>query len=270
MLADGTALGAGESGESAVAVADVLAVSAEQRVALEVQWSRQSDADLAARQRRYRELGVRGVWFTRHRGERVATRDLPRFQLAVGEQGPVVVQGVRQTSVERFAACLLRGDVRFVPALVAGPEVEVTIQLILSACQCCGHRVLVKPDVDVGPVVAWCGRELVRPGAWSLPDRALARVWREAQEAAKPALEAEGATDVLEALPHPPGRPFLSLIDGGGFCPKCYEGRVYRHTGVHVFRTTHLVSPPAIARTEPHWCLGTERGSCAGASQAGA
>jgi len=75
--------------------ADVLAVRASQRVAFEVQWSRQTLAQTLGRQARYRRVGVRGCWFCRYPpselrrdggGALAARQDLPLFAL-VAERG---------------------------------------------------------------------------------------------------------------------------------------------------------------------------------------
>lgn len=44
-------------------IADVLAESGEARIALEVQWSRQSSADFSSRQERYESAGIKCFWF---------------------------------------------------------------------------------------------------------------------------------------------------------------------------------------------------------------
>ena len=68
-------------------VADVLATRGNLKVALEVQWTEQSLQEFQRRQDRYKEHGVRAVWFTRHtRHLGPSTKDLPVFGLTVDGQ----------------------------------------------------------------------------------------------------------------------------------------------------------------------------------------
>jgi len=58
----------GETPESGKWVADVLAVRGKAKVAIEVQWSAQSDEELIERQRRYHQVGIKGFWLIRTTG----------------------------------------------------------------------------------------------------------------------------------------------------------------------------------------------------------
>ncbi|WP_221091189.1 competence protein CoiA [Deinococcus aquaedulcis] len=66
----------GVTPEGEVWIADVLVQKGDHRIAFEVQWSPQTLADTVARQARYKQSGVRGLWLKRRRArERVPFED---------------------------------------------------------------------------------------------------------------------------------------------------------------------------------------------------
>jgi hypothetical protein len=60
--------------------ADVLAEKAGQKVAVEIQWSGQTNEESLSRQRRYTSSGIRGLWLLRRSGFPI-TRDLPAARI---------------------------------------------------------------------------------------------------------------------------------------------------------------------------------------------
>lgn len=57
----------GQTNEGEEWIADVLARKKNNRIAVEIQWSRQTDIDTYARQARYKQSGVRGLWLFKQR-----------------------------------------------------------------------------------------------------------------------------------------------------------------------------------------------------------
>ncbi len=60
--------------------ADVLAIKGNTKIAIEIQWSRQDDAETERRQKRYAESGVRGLWLFKQKDFPV-NREIPAFRL---------------------------------------------------------------------------------------------------------------------------------------------------------------------------------------------
>lgn len=243
------------------AIADVLAEHDGHRVALEAQWSRITLADLEARQARYAALGVSGIWFVRH-GAIAPSRALPAFALSFEAGASRVTLADRLYSVEAFTTLLLEGRVRYRTRCVAAGTVEVTARYLRGTCEACGERAHVASELTRGPVLSACGREL-RPGASdNVGDDA--RVWL--RTIAKPyvdsALHESGQPLLPPVLPHPPGKPFLGLVDGGGFCPQCGNGEVYRHRAVTEQVVVVDVPAPAVSMSLPHWCVDRGDGHC--------
>ena len=91
-------------------VADVLASSAQMRVAFEVQWSRQSLADYERRQARYADDGVRGVWLVRAPPALyLPNPGLPLFVVREWQRAPAVVMSGRAFPVDQAVRLLLAG-----------------------------------------------------------------------------------------------------------------------------------------------------------------
>jgi Competence protein CoiA-like family len=93
--------------------ADVLARQGNRRVAFEVQWIRQSLAEMLERQERYRRSGVRGCWLVREAPEEMirsglsdleARQELPLFELSWDGTGFAVLVNGRQYPLGDFPA----------------------------------------------------------------------------------------------------------------------------------------------------------------------
>jgi len=75
---------AGETLNHEAWIADVIAQKGSARVALEVQWSRQENSETVRRQARYKESGVRGIWFLRQLNIPLG-KAVPAFRLVFDE-----------------------------------------------------------------------------------------------------------------------------------------------------------------------------------------
>lgn len=67
-------------------VADVLATRGKSRVALEIQWSRQTESETYARQARYKKSGVRGLWLFKQ-SDFPIDHNVPAVQIIQHERG---------------------------------------------------------------------------------------------------------------------------------------------------------------------------------------
>lgn len=73
-------------------VADVLAEKDGRRVALEIQWSRQSAEDFSWRQERYRRAGVECFWFIHRRNRSTALEAKVPFAVLTGDSAPFGIE----------------------------------------------------------------------------------------------------------------------------------------------------------------------------------
>lgn len=80
----------GQSDQGEYWIADVLASRGRSRVAVEIQWSRQSTEDTYARQARYQGSGVRGLWLFKQADYPVDAA-VPAMRVSQDDQGAFVV-----------------------------------------------------------------------------------------------------------------------------------------------------------------------------------
>lgn len=112
-------------------IADVLACYGKLSVAIEVQWSRQSDQETAYRQERYKASDVRGLWLFRQQ-EFVSSKEIPAFMLVFDElhrQFSVKVHAglynCQTIDLSRFIIGALSGSLKFAPAI--GKEMPLQV-----------------------------------------------------------------------------------------------------------------------------------------------
>lgn len=134
--------------------ADVLCSRGAERVAIEIQMSRQSLADYRRRQEIYSASGVRGIWFAGHKGaaSNPSTADLPIFPIRVEDLKADVKpsRGQNWLPAGRFVTELLDGrwhcrEPILAPAAII-PEVAV--------CMDCGRQVLAGRTIAAYPAEA--------------------------------------------------------------------------------------------------------------------
>jgi len=159
--------------------ADVLADRGGQRVAFEVQWSRQALAETEARQPRYRAAGVRGCWFFRYPPRELrrpgsgtdfeARQDLPLFSFTAAgnhDSDRAYVDGWAHP-LGQVAGALLGGRIAFRPHRTALGDHVVDIAFHDKVCPSCGapcrvYHVAVREEAVPrapcgGRVLLWSG-----------------------------------------------------------------------------------------------------------------
>jgi hypothetical protein len=243
--------------------ADVLAVRAQQRIAFEVQWSRQTLAQTLARQVRYRAAGVRGCWFFRYppselrRGEGgvlEARHDLPLFGLeAIREQGALRLRVGRETyGLGQVVGALLGRRIAFrTHRTFLGTQL---LHLVFStrSCAACGHRCTVygiAAEQEMAPHAPCGARVLLWSGTRYHPD--VAQVARRVYQTEL------GSTDI----------PLVTIEPGIGFrCPSCQApivpaGAAGRTPGERTAAVQVSVTHP-LSDLWPHWCFPQEGDFC--------
>jgi hypothetical protein len=247
--------------------ADVVAVKDSLRVAFEIQLGRLPLHEIAARQARYRESGVRGCWFCTQppaelrasevTGDLIARRDLPLFEIEPDlEHAFVVHLNGRQYPLKQIAGALLGGRIAFRETASARLERAITVGFYTVQCRrCLGdaaiYRLLrrsCRGRTACGAALRWTGE--------SAPDEAGARMIRTAvQSAVRSAIRADGSLAARLAVTRrqKPGGENASWRFG---CPHC---------GASLFRAKTARRPDAVAvgmagaagdvRLDwPHWC----------------
>lgn len=135
-------------------VADVLATKGKARVAIEIQWSGQTEADTVLRQSRYAASGVRALWLMRKLAAPLSEA-VPAAQVSENDgRFTVVVPTLTNDQVlpiEEFLAAAFRGRLKF--GLPVGAWTTVSAVLARTRCWRCGTstRVVSNVQVQVGP-----------------------------------------------------------------------------------------------------------------------
>ena len=135
--------------------ADVLARKGKLRMAIEIQWSSQTNEETLRRQARYAESGVRGLWLIRHGGFPVS-RDLPAVGVGGNpDKGFVAViptaTGEQSLPVEEFFDAAFNERLCF--GLPLGCDTVVSVQAGPLLCWSCRAetQIVTGIEVDVGP-----------------------------------------------------------------------------------------------------------------------
>ena len=135
--------------------ADVLARKGKRRVAIEIQWSSQTDEEVSRRQERYAESGVRCLWLFRHGGFPIS-RELPAVRVGGNlDEGFVALipTGSDEQSLpaQEFFDAVFDKRFRFGPPL--GCHATVSVQAGLFLCFSCRAktRIVTAIVVDIGP-----------------------------------------------------------------------------------------------------------------------
>jgi competence protein CoiA len=131
--------------------ADVLAWKGQHRVAIEIQWSAQTNEETMRRQTRYAASGVRCLWLMRHRGFPV-DRALPAAHIGgTAEAGYTAtlktVTGQQVLPIEELLAAAFSKRLRFgIPIGISG-QVEIFVRQ--RHCWSCRAKTQIISDVGV-------------------------------------------------------------------------------------------------------------------------
>lgn len=126
--------------------ADVLATKNYNRIAFEIQWSKQTFVDTIFRQERYKESKIRCCWFFRSApkelmefsGQIKANYEIPAFQILKDENSNLAIQlNQKQFSLKSFVSNLLNKKIKFCKHLNIKPKQEVTIVFFDTTCWKC-------------------------------------------------------------------------------------------------------------------------------------
>ena len=133
--------------------ADVLCRKEAEAIAIEIQWSAQTNEETRRRQERYAHSGITGVWLLRQPGWPIAA-DLPAAGIrgSLKEGLRVVVPETRQVlEPEVFLAGVLEGRFRF--GLPDEAPVSFSVETGVVDCWRCGHptRIVHTLNGAIGP-----------------------------------------------------------------------------------------------------------------------
>ena len=139
-------------------IADVFATKGNTKIALEAQWSRQTDEETRIRQEKYRKDGVKGIWFFRNLPRSLtADEDIPAFKLSKKDDNYFVMIGCSEIELSSAVKSLLRGGVEFRKKLAYKRAQIAHIYKFEMECWNCGRTT---PVIGVySNYVACCGGE---------------------------------------------------------------------------------------------------------------
>ena len=146
-------------------VADVLATNGKQRIAFEIQWSRQKWEDTEKRQAAYKEAGVRALWLFKQ-SDYPRGKEMPAFRLVRDKENQTfhvwvwreghdyekVSVPAQAVELKQFISGTLSGKLRWMPAL------ELTVPVVGYIANAACHRghetaVLASLELDIGRVL---------------------------------------------------------------------------------------------------------------------
>jgi len=253
-------------------IADVLAVRGQARVALEVQWSRQTLERYLERQAAYAAAGVRGVWFARHspaprycRPGEWPTKDLPVFSLDGDFQ---VGTDVATRPLGEATGALLSGGMQFRTRLGRlGTRASVAVTLRQVPCWKCGQLSAVW-TVEGEEVRGACGRSgpfCLTSTMWAV--KRVEAAPRVANLAARLAREA-GAVGAVMAFRRTRPVPEGYMAFTCGHCHAVFGDFPLRSLLMEVAYDDPLATgsvsldSPAVLDDHPHWCWDRGDGKC--------
>lgn len=134
-------------------IADILAERRNTRIALEVQWSKQSMQAFHDRQERYKRSGVRGAWFvkaprhTPYWDDDSSTFELPLFRIRIDEEATGFSVTDFGVDLATFTKGMLRGGLYWGPK--AGDELELRGVIVTENCWRCYYETSVLLGIEL-------------------------------------------------------------------------------------------------------------------------
>lgn len=249
-------------------VADVLAEKDGRRVALEIQWSRQSAEDFSWRQERYRRAGVECFWFIHRRNRSTALEAKVPFAVLTGDSAPFGIEAAggvltdEGPALEAAVTEALEGAA-VDEALIRITEVEFSFEPMR-----CTHCEQSSTTWRVSALwgTTRCGKSVQLPGTY----RSYSTEKHEALFSAEAGMALAAANDDGGTWPpltmlrvhfsHVPGKEYLA--QGCAHCPHGYlEDFDVSRAGWSQIKAVPL-SQVEVRHLVSHRCLDSGRGFC--------